>query len=584
MYIQSLTIQSHDFPRSSALSLRLIAFAMRTADVRVARPLVVLCVALVCQLSAGMLYWWPALTSGLQSALSLSNSGATALVATANSGSVLGILGGIFHDHFGSRKTAVAGSAGISLCFLSLALLVAFPLPSHAQSLTLWICLLVTVAIVMFAYMLYSSCITAAAAVFGKRYRGRVVGLSAAMYGASAGVFGALQAALFPSIAQTRELLLFFSAFSVVPALLAAATFPDTEVYAVETPSAPAAGYRAVQLAEAESSEDGDDASNSDAHISARLVLAYRVAWALVVTLQATAVSSALELSTAMQRICATAVTVAIMSLFLIPVGSSLVVHEEEPREAVLSEPEPPFSVVARDWRYIYLCFGFFALVGGGGVAVLVQAPGLVASRMYEHAMPAMTKWDPEEVSRGVRSFVVLFSAFNVMARLFIGGVMDWGENAVERHKWKNDIMLTDAFVMTCALLGIAFAKSWALFLAVAFVGFCHGTWFASTPALTTLWFGVQSFPRNYALVGPFAAVGSATLASTMPSLFRSKFGDWTVLHVKGGHPDELERVCTGLMCSIPTFCVLAALQCLMYILGRRLRPLVAREAECCGY
>ena len=195
-----------------------------------------------------------------------------------------------------------------------------------------------------------------------------------------------------------------------------------------------------------------------------------------------------------------------------------------------------------------------------------------------------MVKFDPEIVSRVVRSYVIVFSAGNTAALPFIGRVMDWGETTIERHMWKYDITLIDSLVISVALLAIAFARSWVLYLSIALVGFCYGTWFSSTPALMTLWFGVPQFPRNFGLISSFMGLGSATLASTIPLYLHSAFGEWTSLPVVGGLPNEVHNVCTELMSTILSFCMLAAIQTILLAYGHRLRSFVQAKMEIYTY
>lgn len=562
---------------------------MRTApSARSARPFLVLAAALISQLSAGMLYWWPALTPGLQHHLRLTAPEATALVATANSGSALGILGGLFHSRAGSRWTAAAGLAGCAASYLALAALVHAP-PPPAPRAVFAVCCALALAVNIFSYMVYSSAMAAAAALFPRRFRGRVVGLCASMYGAAAGVAGAVQAAFFPSLADTFSLLVYAAAFAAIGLVLALLSYPDKETFRVDPPDQAPPEYGAVQEAEDPPAEwSGDDSLRAiSGSVEASLVRAYYVAWALVGSLIASAVAEVFDLPHLAQMTCAVAVVAAMLSFSLLPLRSSLIVEVQEGSSGALTpvvEPLPPFASVAFEPRYLYLCLGFLVLVGGGGVALLVQAPLLMKSVLYAGADPATTFYDDEKVSRAVRIVVVIFSACNVTARLGIGAIMDWGDDAVERHLWKFDVMLNDSYVMGLALLGIAFARSSVIYIPVALVGLCYGTWFSTSPALTTLWFGVRSFPRNFALLGALVTVASATMASTIPSALRSAFGSWVNLSVAGSESAEVEHVCNGIWCSLPIFCLLAALQSVMYGLGRNLRPYVESKAEARGY
>lgn len=560
---------------------------MRNPEPKVARPFLILAVALVSQLSAGMLYWWPALVPGLQATLALSDRQASALVACANSGPVLGVLGGLFHSRFGSRSTALVGSAGISSCFLTIAVLISAPIPPAVQSFALWICFFVTLSIVTFSYMLYSSCFTAAVAMFEKKNRGSIVGLSTGMYGAAAGVFGALQAALFPSVTQTANMLFFFSAFSFIPFLLCAAIFPGVESYDAEgTPMQQQSRDQPVQTTELQETEPLVVGEENDDRNTSAIVMTYYVAWAVVIILQLSGVSQAFELPQMLYQGTAVILTIAVLGFFVPSIVAPHVIYERQSLDtsAAQARPEPPLREVLTDRRFLYLCFGTLTLVGGGGVALLVQAPNLAQSRIYLGAMPSSTKFDPEVVNRVVRSYVTVFSGCNMAARLIVGRVMDWGNTAIERHMWKYNIVLSASLAISIALFTVGFAQSWLLYLAIAVVGFCHGTWFASTPALVTVWFGVQQFPRNQGLISSFVLIGSTTLASTFPDLLRFAFGEWATLHVLGGLPNEIHQVCAALICTMPSFSLLAVAQMIFYISGRRLRSYVRHKMELYAY
>lgn len=532
------------------------------------RPFLTLSVALFSELSAGMLYWFAALTPGLQSSLSLSDPQSLIIIAIANSGSVFGILPGLFHDRFGSRITASVSAAAISLCFLAFLILILLPLPTISRPNIAWICFALTFLMSTFAYGLYSSCLTAAVVMFPQRFRGRIVGLCSCMYGASAGVYATMQAAFFPVLAATNGLLLFVAAFSALPCALAWFTFPDGRRYRLEGESKSEGGYQAVEGIE----------RLAEADLEARIRLAYRLCWGLVVCLQTAAVVQVVGFSQFVQRVCATAILIAIFSFAILPVRSRVVAREVE-RDRSRGVALPPFLTVLMDARYLYMCFGFFIMIGGGGAALLVQARDLVVSRLYEDVETG-GKWDDDAVGRLVRTLVLLFATGNVTSRLSVGGIADWGETNAERLVWKYDILVFDAFLLMLGLLGIAFGHWVALYASVVLIGVCHGTLFSTTPALTTLWFGVQSFPRNFAILGVFLALASASIASTVPAYFREYFGRFVDVPQAADIGRPARRVCAGLMCSAPAFGFLAALQCVMFLVGRALRPYVRRQAE----
>lgn len=532
------------------------------------RPFLILSVALFSELSAGMLYWFAALTPGLQFSLALSDPQSLIIIAIANSGSIFGILPGLFHDRFGSRITASVSAAAISLCFLAFLALILLAVPLTSHPVVAWTCFALTFLMSTFSYGLYSSCLTAAVVMFPQRFRGRIVGLCSCMYGASAGVYATIQAAFFPVLAATKGLLLFVAAFSALPCVLAWFVFPDGRHYRLGGGNKDEGVYQAIERVEVLAEPD----------LEGRMRLAYRLCWGLVICLQIAAVIQVVEFPLFVERICAAAILVAIFSFAILPVRSRVVAREVEGErrgDMVL----PPFSTVLMDVRYLYMCLGFFVMIGGGGAALLVQARALVVSRLYESA-EAGSKWDDDVVGKSVRTLVLLFAAGNVTSRLIVGEIADWGETNKERLVWKYDILVFDAFLLAFGLLGIAFGHWVVLYISVALIGVSHGTLFSTTPALTTLWFGVQSFPRNFAILGVFLALASASIASTVPAYFREHFGNFVDVPQLADVGRTTRRVCTGLVCSAPAFGFLAALQSIMFLLGRALRPYVRRKAE----
>eukprot|EP00178_Gracilaria_changii_P002809 TRINITY_DN1412_c0_g1_i1.p1 TRINITY_DN1412_c0_g1~~TRINITY_DN1412_c0_g1_i1.p1 ORF type:complete len:555 (-),score=38.63 TRINITY_DN1412_c0_g1_i1:1967-3631(-) len=523
-----------------------------------ARPFLVLCVALLGQACAGVPYWWPALQPGLNKWLHFTSKQGLVLVATANSGSTLGIIGGIFHDRFGPKATAVVGAVGLTVAFSTLALLTVAPFNESC----FWLVAAISLLMLLFSFMLYSSCMTIAAAVFPEKYRGRVVGLCSGLYGASSGIFGALQAAFFPTLDSTPSLLVFVAVFCLAPAVAVPFAFPDHGKFAVESYQThdAAQSYQSVPLL----CLQDDDA------ISTRLNYAYNMAYLLVVSLQASAIADIFLWSDSVQKLCALAVLSCILAFQMLPMRSRLLVYPRDDEES-LHAPEIPFSKVLMDPRYIYLCLGFFVLIGGGGIAWLVQASNIVSSRFYEF----VTDWRPDVIARDVRVCVIIFSACNVSGRLIFGALLDSGETSSQRLMFKFNILHTASLLISIALAATTIANSYMIYLAVGIVGLSHGAWFVSSPALTTLWFGVLSFPRNFALLGIFVAIGSATWASSIPSWLMERFGSWTEYVEEG----RVHKVCVGLSCTIPTFSVLAAANFCMYISGWLLKKRVKANA-----
>lgn len=556
----------------------------QSAKPRTARPFLVLSVALILQLCAGTVYWWPALAPGLKHNLHLTNGQVTAIVVAANSGSSLGILGGIFHERAGSRAAAVTGSLGITLCYATLAFLVKYAPPAESSALSFIFCMISALSTALFSYMVFSTSITAAASLFPRAFRGRVVGLCSSMYGASAAVAGSIQSGFFPSLDDTGALLICTTAFSLLATMLALASYPDKETYRVHPclddsshsyntlPSTPFSSLhtpnRIVPHQEIAS------------HVEVRLQSAYRSAWFLVGLLQVCVVAGLLEMPRFIRSSCAVAVITVVISYALMPLRSTLIVEEEIVPEAHrYEEVEPSFVSVASDVRYMYICLGFLVLVGSG-IAMLVQAPHIVESSFLSREDGRNSLYDPEQMNRLVRVLVVVFGTFNLISRLGIGTIMDWGSSGVEQLMWKYDLMHADSLLMGLALLALAVLPLTGIYFAAALVGLSYGTWMATASALATLWFGVRSFPRNFAIPGIFVSLASVTLASTLPSILRSMFGEWIDVKIAGGAPNEFEHVCIGICCSGALLCLLAALQFLMYGFGLMMRATVKEGAE----
>lgn len=519
----------------------------REAPLSSARPFLVLCAALFGEVSAGISYWWPAVQPGLNQWLGFSSAEAIALIATANSGSTLGVLGGLFHERFGSRCTAATGAIGLTLCFATISLLTKYSITS-----SFWLVVVLLLLMIMFSYMLYSSCLTMAVAVFPEKFRGRVVGLCSALYGASAGVFGSIQAAFFPTLASTPGLLLFVAFFCFIPAVILLLSFPKEETFAVnewQHQSPRPISYQSIL----------SHPPPEDSVISTRLNYGYLIALCLVVTLQLSAVGEILNVSSTLQLTFACAVITCIAAFQLLPRKSTLRVFAQTEQE-VQRESFQSFEEVALDPRYLYLGLGFLVLISGGGIALLVQASNIANSRFYQN----MREWQPDIIAREVRVYVIIFSACNVTARLVVGSVMDFGNQPSERLMLKFNIMHTASLVIALALAAITVATSIQLYFAVGVIGLCHGAFFSSSPALTTLWFGVPSFPRNFAILGLFMAIGSASLASYIPALLMKHFGSWAEIN----DGEAFHHICVGPRCTMPTFALLASLNIFMYITG----------------
>ncbi|CAN8074136.1 unnamed protein product [Agarophyton chilense] len=351
-------------------------------------------------------------------------------------------MGGIFYDRYGPKTTATVGAVGLSATFGALALL-----SSSVNESSFWLVAALALLMLLFSYMLYSTCMTIAAAVFPERYRGRVVGLCSGLYGASSGMFGAFQAAFFPTLASTPSLLYFMAFSFLVPAVAVFFTFPTHEKYAVEADQTnDVTTYQSITYTSV-----GDDEA-----ITSRLKYAYRIAYLLVISLQASAVADILSVSDRIQKLCAFAVILCIFAFQMLPVGSELVVFPRFGEESGHHSSQTPFSKVVIDFRYLYLCLGFLVLIGGGGIAWLVQASNIISSRFYETA----TEWQPDRIAQDVRICVIIFSSCNVSARLIFGTFLDTGASASERMMFKYNILHTASLVVSVALAATTMADS----------------------------------------------------------------------------------------------------------------------------
>lgn len=533
-----------------------------------ARPLLVLSAAILAMMASGTQYWFPALAPGLQSSLHLTSSQITAIVATANSGSWLGFIGGFFHARHGTRRTAVAGAACICMLFLSLSVLVAHPLATRAAN---FVALMsITVLLDTSSFALYSSCICAAASVFPPSCRGRVVGIAAAFYGASAGFFATIQAAFFPSLRHTHSLLLFVAAVAACAFHIAIFTFPGKETYAVRPPRSVSGSVEHTGLLlDAPVPVSSEDTSSPDDEAGLRL--AFALAWMFVTLLQVSAVSDALNAPRWVHLLCAALVTFALLAFTLLPFRSSTQVYSTVAEDTPV-QPLQPYVDVFFDPRYLFLCYGFFAIIGGGSTAILVQAPHLLASRLR-----ASDTLDVEHAAAIVRSFVIVFSACNVTARLLVATVMDRGATTADKTLWKYDLLVGAALVGSIGLLFAGYLNLFFLYVAFAIMGCCQGVFFSASPALATIWFGVQAFPRNFSLLGLFTLIGAVSVASVVPRLLSDAFGTWVELPVKG-ELDVTSHVCVGLLCSGPTFSMLSAVVLLMFVAGIGVRNVFKSE------
>lgn len=569
MLVQSAFLAYGLFCLGLVILARLAPFATSSASRSAPMsPFLVLAVAVISQTSAGTLYWFPAVTPGIKSILALSSAQATAIVACANSGSVLGIIAGLLHDRYGSRITALVGAIGTSACFFIISLIITTaqtPLPTYMFA----ILILVVICLVAFSFMLYSANMTAAVSSFTPKYRGRIVGLGATMYGGSSGVLSAIQAAFFPGVAQTPHVLLFTSAMAFTSAVAIYLSYPYDKPYDIHNPS-----LRGEETPVLRSS----DAYN--AHVDRRVSNAYAIAFGILVSMQFAALSDVFQAPRFVKMAAAVILCSFLLSLLVLPASTSMRAFPLDANASSTSpssspsaaQDEPAFAQVIKDPRYIVLLSAFTLHVGGGGVMLLVQLPQIVSSFRYS----PNALWAHYASESIVRALVTLFAAGNMGGRLFMGSIMDNGASALARHMWKYTLLCRTYLLMAFGATFLCVPSRLGILIGVSSMGLAYGAFFATAPALVTLWFGVHSFPRNFAIPGFFIPLASFTLVSTVPAWLRMTFGTWKTVIEDGVE----SRVCAGLSCRLPMSALTVSLLLFQYAMGVAVRNRVLYKAE----
>lgn len=530
------------------------------------RPFLTLAVSLICQAFAGTLYWFPAIAPGIAAKHGLSQTQSTFIVAVANSGTLVGMASGLFHKKFGSRTTATVSALGVSTCYFTLATLTNVTIPIN-PNLLYFLILAVVLALIAFSFGLYSSSMTAAASSFPIRYRGRVVGLNATIYGGSAGIQSAFQAAFFHDVSQITSNL-YFTSF-----LLLAIAIGPMIAYPRGKPDPSSASLTELL---APPTTEGSPACAK--HITERLTYAYRICVCFLLSLQFAALSDFLQLSVYVRQLAVCTLIGVLFSFLSMATGSRLKVYssggtasQEQTTGDTSTEREPNIFQVMRDPRALFLTGGFLFLVGGGGVALLIQSPFLITSLHYgPYAI-----WRNFETNAIVRAIVTTFAACSVAGRLLTGFVMDRVEDGNARVMWIYKILRTDFLLMAFGLLSLIVPLKAMIVLGVTTIGLVYGSFFSTAPALATLWFGVNNFALNFATFGSLQLIASAFIDSAVPMWLRNQFGTWVEVSKDDG---KVERVCAGIACRFPTFTMLASFLFVMYTLGGFLKERVRRE------
>lgn len=532
-------------------------------------PFNTLAVAFIVQACSGTPYWFPAITPGIATALKLNGAQETAIIAAASSGSVLGLIGGLFQQRYGSRVAASVGAFGLFLSYMTLAVLTALGEAFNSAFLFLLILAIVTV-IVTCSYTLYSSTIAASVSLFPIQYRGRIVGLCITMYGGSAGIFSAIQAVFFPTLSNISANMAFVSLCCLAAACVIYSVFPKLVDYDTES----------ISMGDEEEMPLNQTATPWHSHISSRLIRAYRVALAFLASLQLAAVCNVLNLPYEAKFAAMGCVLVSIFSMLILPATSGLRIlvqaHDGGNEDAPSTAREPSLWTALTDVRGLYLELGFVLLVGGSGMFLLVQLKHIIESLHYgPHAL-----WADIPINDVVRSLVTLFSAFNVTGRLVTGVVLDRGDTIVDRMTWAYALLRADIVLMAISLFALTISLELVVLLGVIGIGFAYGAWFSASPTLTTFWFGVRSFPRNFAVYGGCGLISSLSLNSTVPAWFRNMFGTW----YNAGGRGAPHMVCAGIWCRAPTLVMIASTLVVMYFVGGFLQPLIRRKAQIVTY
>lgn len=556
-----------------------------------ANPFLTLAVSFVAQVCAGTHYWFPAIAPGIAAALVLSEWQTTVLIAWANSGAILGIIGGLLHQRYGSRLTASFAALGVALSYSIIGFITMTYNGSPAPPFVYYLTLVLTVCVTTASFPLYACSISATASIFPQRYRGRLVGLIVMTYGGSSGVLTAIQAVVFPTTADAAANLFFVAAYSVAVAVATYIVFPRAAKYDVEHISIPDHELlplrHSTALIHSETSYGDSPVPGYDNYISPLLSFAYRIALFLVVALQLNAVCGIVNASFHYQLLAAVLVVGSLFTIFLLPTFSTLRVYpvsegtctSEQDVEGMTSEEKqkntaehPSLWTVLADVRSLYVAAAFAILVGGSGLFLLVQSLYLVDSLQYG----ASAVWTDMDAHMVVRTIVALFGACSVTGRLIMGGIIDRGNSTEERIVYAFRLLRYDMLAMMVALLVLTVPSKLAMLGAIIGIGLAYGAFFCITPTLLTLWFGVATFPRNYAVYAACTVFATVSVNSSVAEWIRHHTGHW----INVGSEEMPRMVCGGVMCFLPTVLPSTALLLGMFVGGKLLQPVVDERAR----
>lgn len=542
---------------------------------KVEQPFLVLLMSILCQIGAGTLFWYPAITPGIQIALGFSTSQIALVVLLAASGPYACVFGGIIQHVFGNRIGASFSAFGLSVVFLVLSLLTATPYALPATVL-LPLVLFLTYLIVVFSFLLYASSISACAPMFPSAYRGRVVGLCACSYGGSGAAFSTVQAAFLPHQFQTPHMLFVAAMFSFATGLGVALFFPKHASY----------DTKSLFISEEHTPLTSNSENPCDRHVTQRLRRAYQLLLVCFLGLQLAAFTDVLHLSRSLAIVAAIIVVTSLALLGTIPLNSRLRILPEcngtstttlHGVEAPSSEgrAEPSFLQVLKDPRYIFILYAGVFYVGGGGIALLVQLQYVIEAITGGDVVVGGL-WNGARPGVVTRMLVLVFSAGNMGARLLIGAVGDRGNTAIERHLWKYKLLMGSTVLMTLAMVSMAFASQLSITLGMIVAGMSFGTYFVVEPTFLTSWFGTGLFLRNVCIENLIESVGAVLVGNWLPHWGRETFGSWKATSLQGGIS---ESMCLGRSCVTPTFSIMAGLTSTVVIFSLLLRQRVKREA-----
>lgn len=418
-------------------------------------------------------------------------------------------------------------------------------------------------------------------------------------------MLGSFEAAFFPSGGgedTVLRLVLAVAVFSLLPAVCALVAFPaDVSGHTcLADRGTHGRGYAALAQGEGGVEEEGDDEGEREAARSLRLGFFAVVGVAAVAQVFAVVDwrgGDAYLLAGLRTEIILAVFMLLFLAGFCLPAvldrfagGGSLEtgVGEADPdyervgrEEAPLSLTEPPpqqtqaqtillLAEIMLTPRFVFLFLMLLVIAGCGGLTFLNTVNGLVASRIASDASSPSGQVD---VSRGVRALVVVFSAFGVAGRLTAGVAMDNPScTGLSLSEWRYALLQIVAATLAVAMLICAFARNWLLLVGASLVGFAHGTFFSTGPAVCQDFFGVASFTRNFAVSGVGAGLGASVMAyiASLSSNGRvvSSFG-------VASSDKAREVVCVGTACYAPPFCLSSVLMlCFLvysFVMRRRL-------------